>query len=439
LNHPSSIHQRCSKEVNSFRDSPYHNGTKVPFGKFPLPRTLNWEKLCFLGFRLVWAPTDSGEYLGETMSFDIQDQETVNKLPRLSELHTAYGVQVNAINVHELFDLYESTGFLYPEKAVRLLPHLDRVKENWDRMLRAGESLLYVLTAGDKQKGRASLAVWRTTNRGWTYQHLVSENNPYASRAVMLAAKAASILKGSDESSQNWFRPENRFPARVFGSMMNSIGANLSSAHNYALFALPRALPFPSDPGIRVVPYDSNRKADLCSLAAETKGHVYVTAEELEGVVQMETLELLYRRVGLRRTRHIWLAYRKGKSEPIGAVIAYRGPLGLNFSFLENRCDLLLSPALREQEAQSTASALLASAVTVYDNFELDEIPVVAGDSAIPGLLNLGAHFIRQYCQCIWLRDGYPRAYRHVDSFYSKVLVRAERRGSNSLFAFENS
>jgi hypothetical protein len=373
------------------------------------------------------------------MSFDVLDQETVNKLPRLSELHTAYGVQVNAINVHELFDLYESTGFLYPEKAVRLLPHLDRVKENWDRMLRAGESLLYVLTAGDRQRGRASLAVWRTTNRGWTYQHLVSENNPYASRAVMLAAKAASILKGSDESSQNWFRPENRFPARVFGSMIQTIGENLSSAHHYALFALPRALSFPSGTGIRVVPYDSSCKANLCSLAAETRGQVYVAAEEFAGDVHLEALELLYRRVGLRRSRHIWLAYRKGTNEPIGAAIAYRGPLGLNFSFLENRCDLLLSPSLPEPEVQSTAAALLAAAVTAYENFELDEIPVVAGDTSIPALLNLGAQFIRQYCQCIWLRKGYPRAYRHVESFYSKVLVRAEKHGSQSLFAFENS
>src|SRR5882672_3732659 len=57
-----------------------------------------------------------------------------------------------------------------------------------------------------KKRGRASLAVWRTTQNGWMSQHLVSENNPYASRAVMLAAAAASIRKGCDLSAQNWFR-----------------------------------------------------------------------------------------------------------------------------------------------------------------------------------------------------------------------------------------
>ncbi len=365
------------------------------------------------------------------MAFDALDKETVNRLPRLSELNDAYGVQVNGIAVDELFELYERTGFLYPEKAARLLPHLAKVKENWRRMFDAGESLLYVLTAGDEKEGRAALAVFRTTYQGWTFQHLVSEDNPFASRAVMLAAEAASILKGSDESAQNWFRPENRFPARVFGSMIQAIGGSLSSAQNHAYFGLPRRLSLPSDSGIRIVPYEATYNKDLCSLAEMTRGSVYVAAEELATDVPLKSLDLLYRRVGLRRTRHVWLAYNQNK--PVGAAIAYRGPLGLNFSFLENRCDLLLAPDLSEKEMQRVAAGLLGAAITAYDTFELDFVPLVAGEFAIPVLLNLGAQFVRHYCQCIWLKGGYPRSYRHVDSFYSKVLDRAKRRLQPSL------
>ncbi len=371
------------------------------------------------------------------MPFDALDQETVNKLPRLSELHAWYGVQVNGLGVDELFDLYKRTGFLYPDKAVRLLPHLEHVKENWRRMLRAGESLLYVLTAGNAERGLAALAVWRSTHHGWTYQHLVSESNPYASRAVMLAAEAASILKGSDESAQNWYRPENRFPARVFGSMTQAIGGSLSSAQRHAYFALPRRLSLAPDAGVRVVAYDPSQNRDLCNIAGLTRGHVYVAAEDLGGDVSFKALDGLYRRVGLRRTRHVWLAYRKGKDELIGAVIAYRGPLGLNFSFLENRCDLLLPSYLSATELQGTAASLLGAAATAYENFELEEIPVIAAENTLPILLQLGAQFVRHYCQCIWLQDGYARSYRHVDSFYSKVLVRAEKHGLQASFALQ--
>src|SRR5256884_152785 len=210
------------------------------------------------------------------MLLDTQDQEIVDQLPDLSELHATYGVQVNAIPVSELFALYERTGFLYPDKAARLTPHIEQVRENWRRMLRGGESLLYVLTAGDEKRGRASIAVWRTTHNGWTSQHLVSENNPIASRAVMLAGTAASIPRGVDESHQNWFRPENRFPSRVFGSMVQTIGQSLSSVQRHMHFALPRNSSLPSGGRVRIVPYDPSHEEALSVIASVARGSIYV-------------------------------------------------------------------------------------------------------------------------------------------------------------------
>src|SRR5437762_13537796 len=106
------------------------------------------------------------------MPLDALDQRTLSGLPRLSEVYDAYGVQVNALSVNELFALYERTGFLYPDNAVRLLPHLGQVRENWRRMLRGADSLLYVLAAGDKKRGRASAADARRTDYGCTAHYL---------------------------------------------------------------------------------------------------------------------------------------------------------------------------------------------------------------------------------------------------------------------------
>jgi len=259
-------------------------------------------------------------------------------------------------------------------------------------------------------------------------QHLVSENNPYASRAVMLAAAAASIRGGRDLSAQNWFRPENRFPARVFGSMVQTIGESLSSVQRHAYFALPRTLSLPTEKQIRVVPYSSSHQEALLEIAAAARGSIYITAEELEHDVEFTAVDELYRGVGLRRTRHVWLAYRANREEPIGAAIAYRGPLGVNFSYLENRCDLLLHPTLPESEVSETASALLSACSKAYDDFELEEIPVIAEEMATHVLYKLGAEFLRHYCQGIWLRDGHPRFYRHVDGFYTKLLTRMEKQ-----------
>src|SRR5262249_21558823 len=218
-----------------------------------------------------------------------------------------------------------------PDKAARLMPHMDLVRENWRRLLRAGNSLFYVLSAGSEQKKWASIAVWRTTRSGWTWQHHVAEKSPLSSRAIMLGGLAACIKRGGDKAHQNWYRPENRFPARVFGSMVQTVGESCSSVQPHMYFAVPSRISATPNSRVRITPYDSSHRDGLCALASLIRGSVYVTGEELDTDVELEGADELYRTVGLRRTRHVWLAYRRHDDKPIGAAIAYRGPLGINF------------------------------------------------------------------------------------------------------------
>jgi hypothetical protein len=365
------------------------------------------------------------------MSSDAQQLQGSSSVPQLSSLYATYGVDVNALSVEQVFALYERTGFLYPEKAARLRPHLGLVLKNWRKMLLAGESLLYILTAGDEEKGMASLAVWRTAPHGWMSQHLASDNNPFASRAVMLAAAAGKILRGIDDA-QNWFRPENRFPARVFGSMVHTIGESLCSVQRHSYFALPRNQQLSCETRIRAVPYDPSHKQALAAIASATRGSVYIAGEDLLGDVELKSVDEMYRSVGLRRTRSVWLAYQGTRSEPVGAAIAYRGPIGINFSYLENRCDLLLHPTLPAMEVPGAISSLLTAACTAYHDFELSEIPVIADEMATEVLLKFGAEFLRHYCQGIWLKAGHQGFYQHVDGFYSKLLARLDKQNVKS-------
>src|SRR5690242_9438698 len=345
-----------------------------------------------------------------------------------ADVYAEYGVRVNEQSVEEIFELYERAGFLYPEKAARLRPHIAKIKDNWRRLLRSEDSLMSVLTAGDSQRGMGSLTVWRTAQRGSTLQHLVSENNPFASRAVMLASGAASMANKFEDSGQNWFRPQNRFPARVFGSVVDVVGPARSSVQRLSYFALPRQLSYLPEPSVYVVGYDPPQKATLCALAASVRGHIYVVAEGLAGDVEFAGIDQLYRRVGLRRSRRVWIAYRSRTQEVLGAAIAYRGPLGINFSYLENRCDLLISPKVSHSDTTGVARALLRAVAPAYDDFELDEIPLIADDHSARACEELGAEFLRHYCQGIWLKDGCSAFYRHIDAFYSRLLLRVEKQ-----------
>jgi hypothetical protein len=309
-----------------------------------------------------------------------------------------------------------------------LKPHLKVVQDNWRRVLQAGDSLMYVLTVGDPRNDCASVAIWRTTQDSWVWQHLVCKGNPLRSRTVMLGGVVRCSRLGLGESQQNWFRPENRFPARVFGSMVPSVGESFASVQQHMYFAVPRQAPVRSARTVEIVPYHHSHHAALCAVATAARGHLYVTAEELDRDVELDSVNHLYRRVGLRRSRQVWLAYRAGSDQPAGAAIAYRGPLGLNFSFIENRCDLLLDPRLSGADAAAVTDALMDASMAAYADFELDEVPVAADKPAEPALCARGGQFLRNYCQGIWLKDGQPLLYDHVARFYARLLNRIERR-----------
>jgi hypothetical protein len=107
----------------------------------------------------------------------------------------------------------------------------------------------------------------------------------------------------------------------------------------------------------------------------------------------------------------------------------------VNFSYIENRCDLLIHPTLPETDVPAVVASLLNASAVTYTDFELEEIPVIADQIAGPALTALGAEFLRNYCQGIWLKDGQAGFYQHVNHFYTRLLRRAERQNTKHSLA----
>ena len=142
----------------------------------------------------------------------------------------------------------------------------------------------------------------------------------------------------------------------------------------------------------------------------------------------MKSLDEAYQEAGLRRYRRVWLALDEQTDEPLAALVVYRGPLGFNFSFLENRSDLLVAADVEEECLGGIAASLIAAASEEYADFEPGFIPVIADDRTARVLELRGDKIVRQYCQSIWLKDGYQDWYDHTDRFYSRIMKRLARR-----------
>jgi len=151
-----------------------------------------------------------------------------------------------------------------------------------------------------------------------------------------------------------------------------------------------------------------------------------VAAEELREDVEFEAVDELYSPRRLRRTRHVWLAYRGNKEEPVGAASLIAVP-GLEFQLSRNRCDLLLHPSLPESDALGVVASLLKHLPWHIGTLSLMPIPVIADQISVPALLKLGVEFCSPPIAKESGLEKSPPFLSHVDRFYSKLLVRAEK------------
>jgi hypothetical protein len=168
----------------------------------------------------------------------------------------------------------------------------------------------------------------------------------------------------------------------MFGELAAGLGRSRCAVTEFQYLAVP--LPNPATaPGVTVVPCVDGVGSGLFDLAVRARGRAYAVAEELDQEdLLLDRLDQRYRALGLRRYRRVWLAYGAagpngtigpaGQHRPIGAAIAYRGPLGFNLSFLENRCDLLLDPALAADRAVLVGRALVGAAAPTYADSRRD-------------------------------------------------------------------
>ena len=335
----------------------------------------------------------------------------------------------NQLSVSDLFQRYETIGFLYPAKKRLLSPYFDTIQGHWETLLDGTEDLLWILTREDVIKDHfASISVWKNSNRGVLAQHLVSSGNPFLSLYVMLAAqyKFAHHYDSTEvNSSQNWFRPNNRYAYRVFASMFKKLGASRASLMRFQYLHQDLAsLSSKQNPSFLVEEL-VHPDASFIQFVSRHYNSVFVQAEELDQPdLSLNKLGKRFQILGMERSRKILTFKDPNSHKLLACVIANRAPMGLNFSFLENRAYYLTDPRLEYGTRDRLLLAMSQAIEPFYEDFPLGVLPIVTDAYCSHLLQKQGACLIREYMQSIWMRDGFELWYQHIWSF----LERIERR-----------
>jgi len=345
----------------------------------------------------------------------------------------------DSISVDQLFDHYYSVGFIYPEKKERIDPFIKLIKSNWKAAWQMGKDIAWTLVFEDKNTGRTgTVTLWRTTNNSWFAQHLTSSGCPVGVCSVLLESQAQAIL-GNYKSGQNWYCPLNSYAKKIYGSIVSSIGDNYSSCDLFHYLDMDFFTRIPHTNNVEIVRVRNDNHYNIFEFAQKNRGRIYAEAEELnDSDIELITLDNLYKQVGLRRKRYIWMAFLKGSDKPKGAIIVYRGPLGMNFSWLENRCDLIIDKSLDEDNLETITYALVKQAIEAYKNetlnikYPLTYFTIVADESSARFLKFIGARQTREYHQSIWLDEGFKAWSRHIKKIYARVIEKYSKEKTHN-------
>lgn len=343
-----------------------------------------------------------------------------------------FQVSFNKLRVQDLFQKYEEIGFIYPAKKALLSPHWEEISQNWEKLMECGEDFLWIFGNDQENSSNfASVTAWKQSNYGMHAQHLVSNGNPFLSLRVMLAAQyKAEKHYGQEEvrSSQNWFRPNNRYAYRVFASMYEKLGARKANLRLFQYYKL-------NISHIRPI-MDSRYEAEevkgidpeFIDFVEKQYGYAFVKGEELDQEdICLEKMDKSFQKQGLRRYRKLFKLREKDTGKIKAAIIMNRAPLGINFSFLENRAYYILDSDMPLNEKSDVLAEMNFHAKAHYEDISIGAIPIVTDPENAEAIQKQDAVLIREYMQSIWLREGFSQWFEHIDSFLRKIESRLKR------------
>lgn len=346
-----------------------------------------------------------------------------------------YDCERNTISVEELFQRYNDLGFIYPAKKQELAQNWDKIRHNWVQAYKLGGDILRVYTYRAPTGEFATMTLWRSGQDGWTAEHLVA-NDPVAAMIMSLGVSSDGISDGI-KYVESWYRPTNPYPNRLYSRAARYIGSSHSSIRVYNYLAV-----YPDNLKEHLTTKFISEEVttgspELFDLACETRGHIYAAGEGLtDHDLTLSTLHNLFQSVGLTRQRKVVLLYRPVEDVPVGAAIAYRGPLGFNLSLIENRCDILLGNSLTNDEILPAIATLIDGVRDRYKGFPPGYIPVTGDNKVQDAVLAASAgRVLRRYAHFGVTQDGFAKWYDSIVNIIGRVVRHRAKKEAKKIIS----
>ncbi len=286
-------------------------------------------------------------------SFAILDMD-INSYSQLSHLLAnsldTHAHVSNRVEMDELWEFFFESGFIYPEKYGMLSYNQKRFKETYVRLYRDNPEISKHFTYQRNGRIYGHISMVRAYERAWMIHH-------HAARSVEGRRAGFSVLKqimlyldnihrlpsAKMDYVMSFFRPENKFPDRVFGGFAREL-ENPRGCSMDLFSYLPYANLVSRATLLKGWTFSECSQLDLWELDRFYSNYSGGLLIDAMGLIQNnfkeDSLKEVYGRYGFLRK---WMTYALKHEEELNAVlIVDQSDLGFNLSELLNGIKILV-------------------------------------------------------------------------------------------------
>ena len=312
------------------------------------------------------------------LDMDIKSYSRLNHI-LISSLDPEVQVATN-VDTDELWDFFFDAGFIYPKKYNLIQSHREDFKKTYKKLYQEVPEIArhFICQKNGRIHGHVSMV--KAYERAWMIHHHAARTMDNKRAGLKVLKQVMHYLNGMCHLPSSkidyvmcYYRPENKFPERVFGGFARDLknvqgcSVDLFSFLPYTTFSLNTRLP----DGWSL---KESSKLDLWELNRFYSHHSGGLLLSALGVDQENTddepLEEVYGRLGFVRKRKTYSLTHRG--ELYAVLIVNQSDFGFNLSELLNGIQILVIDA--EGLPWEALSSAISQVTSVY---HADRVPVL--------------------------------------------------------------
>ncbi len=277
------------------------------------------------------------------LDMDIQDQVRLSAL--LHQVTDRKSYICNFVDLDDLWKLFFEAGFIYPKKYAFIYNNREKFKETYEKLYIQSPSIARHFIYQDKGIIHGHISMVRSYENTWLFHHHAASRTGHSRAGLIVLDQIGRYVNDFYclySTHMNfvicYFRPENRFPNRVFGGFTRALNEpKVCSLDPFAYFHFlpkvfePQDLP-ESWTLSKTQPEDF---LELESFYEHESGGLMLHALNIEqDMIESNNLNEEYQRLGFKRERHFFSLTGNGCLKAIFMVTL--SDIGLNLSNLTN-------------------------------------------------------------------------------------------------------